>query len=148
MDVNFEDFNSQTTRLAFLKYNLENSSSDVTPNSFMTIENAGALKVGTSADSMNYITTLNKNTWYNFKFHYKPYNVVGGKNSGLMVDVYFIKVENCGYEGGLKGDGHQLDYLTVITLPQKIDIITVFPSDGIFIIKDKNKKNKEFDEER
>ena len=70
-----------------------------------------------------------------------------------MVDVYFIQIKNCGYEGGFKGDGHQLDYLTVITLPQKRDIITVFPSDGIIGIKDKNKRNKnkknrEFDEER
>ena len=90
MDVNFGDFNSDTKLLSFLKYNLDTKNTDLTTNSCMTIENGGVFKVGTSTDSMKYIAKLEKNKWYNFKFHYKPYNVVGGKNNGLMVDVYFM----------------------------------------------------------
>lgn len=57
------------------------------------------------------------------------------KYVGNMADVYCIRVENCGYEGGSKGDGHQLDYMTIMTLPNSKDIITVFPSDKLKTIK-------------
>lgn len=58
------------------------------------------------------------------------------KYVGNMADVYCVKIENCGYEGGSKGDGHQLDYLTIMTLPNSREhIITVFPSDKIRTVK-------------
>lgn len=61
------------------------------------------------------------------------------KKIGYMSDVYVIKVEGCGYAGGQAGNGHTLDYITVITLPNSYDLITMFPSDNIFEIeKDKN----------
>jgi len=60
------------------------------------------------------------------------------KQSMRMADIYCAKVENCGYEGGAQGDGHRLDYITIVTLPFKTDIITMFPSDKMVISKEKN----------
>ena len=54
------------------------------------------------------------------------------KQVGYMCDIYCVKVEDCGYQGGSQGDGHTLDYITIITLPNDISkIITMFPSDEI-----------------
>ena len=61
------------------------------------------------------------------------------KQSIRMADIYCARVENCGYEGGMQGDGHQLDYITIVTLPFKTDIVTMFPSDKMIIEKEKMK---------
>ena len=54
------------------------------------------------------------------------------KQVGYMCDIYCIKVEGCGYQGGNQGDGHILDYITIVTLPNDISkIITMFPSDEV-----------------
>ena len=51
------------------------------------------------------------------------------KKPGNVADIYCFKVEGCGYEGGIKGSGKQLDYVTVITEPNdRSKIITMFPS--------------------
>ena len=55
----------------------------------------------------------------------------GKKQIGYMCDIYCINIPGCGYQGGKKGDGHVLDYVTFITLPNSNDIITLFPSDKI-----------------
>ncbi len=54
------------------------------------------------------------------------------KRIGYMADIYLIEQENCGYEGGTEGDGHILNYVTIITLPYSKRLITMFPSDNIF----------------
>ena len=49
-----------------------------------------------------------------------------------MADIYCFRYDNCGYEGGYEGDGHILNYVTVVTLPHcKERIITMFPSDEV-----------------
>jgi len=63
------------------------------------------------------------------------------KQSVNMADIYCARVENCGYEGGARGDKHQLDYVTIVTLPFKTDIVTMFPSDKVIIEKEKMKLN-------
>ena len=64
-----------------------------------------------------------------------------------MADIYCFHIENCGYEGGSEGDGHKLNYLTVITLPNdRSKLITMFPSDEV-TIKEKDKNKDSFDEE-
>ena len=60
------------------------------------------------------------------------------KQIGYMNDIYCVKIEGCGYAGGSKGDGHTLDYITIITLPNTKQLITMFPSDEIRL-KEKNK---------
>ena len=61
------------------------------------------------------------------------------KQIGYMSDVYCFHIEKCGYEGGVKGDGHTLDYVTVITFPNdKSRLITMFPSDQIDLSMNKN----------
>lgn len=61
------------------------------------------------------------------------------KQIGYMCDIYCIPIPNCGYEGGRKGDGHILNYVTFITLPNSNNIITIFPSDEV-VLKEKNRK--------
>ena len=69
------------------------------------------------------------------------------KQIGYMADIYCFHIENCGYEGGSEGDGHTLNYLTVITLPNdRSKLITMFPSDEVRI-KEKDKNKDSFDEE-
>ena len=69
------------------------------------------------------------------------------KQIGYMSDIYCFHIENCGYEGGSEGDGHTLNYLTVITLPNdRSKLITMFPSDEVRI-KEKDKNKDSFDEE-
>ena len=69
------------------------------------------------------------------------------KQIGYMTDIYCFHIENCGYEGGSEGDGHTLNYLTVITLPNdRSKLITMFPSDEVRI-KEKDKNKDSFDEE-
>jgi len=63
-------------------------------------------------------------------------------------EIYCIKLESCGYEGGSKGDGHQLDYVTIVTKPQKKDLLIMFPSDEIVIEKEKNQEIEDFEDER
>lgn len=53
------------------------------------------------------------------------------KQKGNGCDIYCIKIEGCGYEGGSQGDGHVLDYVTLITFPDEEKPITLFPSDKI-----------------
>jgi len=43
---------------------------------------------------------------------------------------------------GNKGDGHILNYITILTCKDTKDVITMFPSDEI-IIKDKKKEEIE-----
>ncbi len=62
----------------------------------------------------------------------------GKKQIGYMCDIYCINVPECGYEGGKEGDGHILNYITLITLPNTDTLITMFPSDEIIINKNKN----------
>ena len=54
------------------------------------------------------------------------------KRIGYMSDVYLVELKGCGYEGGYEGDGHALDYVTLITLPDSDIPITMFPSDNVF----------------
>lgn len=61
----------------------------------------------------------------------------GEKQIGYMCDIYCINVPNCGYEGGKNGDGHILDYVTFITLPNSNNILTMFPSDEIVLNREK-----------
>ena len=69
------------------------------------------------------------------------------KQIGYMEDIYCFHIENCGYEGGSEGDGHTLNYLTVVTLPNdRSKLITMFPSDEVRI-KEKDKNKDSFDEE-
>ena len=63
----------------------------------------------------------------------------GDKHIGYMCDIYCVNVPECGYEGGKNGDGHILDYVTFITLPNSNKLITMFPSDNIIKEKDKDK---------
>lgn len=65
------------------------------------------------------------------------------KQQGKDCDLYCIKLEGCGYEGGNKGDGHRLDYVTLITMPDTYTPITLFPSDKIELKIPKRLKNKE-----
>ena len=53
------------------------------------------------------------------------------KQRDEMMDIYCVKSENCGYEGGYNGDGHTLNYITIITCKDTKNIITMFPSDEI-----------------
>ena len=55
------------------------------------------------------------------------------KQKGHACDIYCIKLDNCGYQGGNKGDGHTLNYITLITMPGSQKPITMFPSDKIMI---------------
>lgn len=50
-----------------------------------------------------------------------------------MCDIYCTYVQNCGYEGGRDGDGHVLNYVTIVTLPNSNRLITMFPSDEIMV---------------
>ncbi len=68
------------------------------------------------------------------------------KKIGYMADIYVIKSEKCGYAGGKEGDRHQLDYVTVITLPNSRDLITMFPSDNIFELEKEIKTDIKHDE--
>jgi len=61
----------------------------------------------------------------------------GEKQIGYMCDIYCINVPNCGYEGGKNGDGHILNYVTFITLPNSNDMLTMFPSDEIVLNREK-----------
>ena len=61
-----------------------------------------------------------------------------------MCDIYCIKVPGCGYEGGSDGDGHTLDYVTLITLPNTEKLVTMFPSDEIIIQKTKDSNNLKY----
>ena len=71
------------------------------------------------------------------------------KKIGYMSDIYVIESKECGYQGGRKGDGHSLDYVTVITLPFSPDkIITMFPSDNIFALCKEEKDNSDDNEQR
>lgn len=64
------------------------------------------------------------------------------KQQGKECDVYCIKLEGCGYEGGNKGDGHILDYVTLVTMPDTYKTITLFPSDKIELKDLKREENK------
>ena len=64
------------------------------------------------------------------------------KQVGYMSDIYCIKMQECGYQGGSQGDGHTLDYITIITMPNDISkILTIFPSDKIEI-EDRTKEEE------
>lgn len=66
------------------------------------------------------------------------------KSYGYLSDIYLIKFENCGYAGGRMGDGHTLNYVTIITYPDSKKLITMFPSDNIFELeKNMNSNNEE-----
>ena len=65
----------------------------------------------------------------------------GNKQIGYLCDIYCINVPGCGYEGGRKGDGHILDYVTFVTLPNSNNIITMFPSDKV-VLREKVKENQ------
>ena len=62
-----------------------------------------------------------------------------------MCDIYCINVPGCGYEGGKNGDGHTLDYVTIVTEPNTSNIIAMFPSDEISLSK--TDKEPEFPDE-
>lgn len=88
IDMMFSNFDGES-KLGYLKYNVEgNTSTDYNTHPAVLIEDGGLMSVG---ENENYkpVTQLVKNKWYNFKFHYKARNVSGGKNKGLLVDVYF-----------------------------------------------------------
>ena len=55
------------------------------------------------------------------------------KQSFDNCDVYCVKIEGCGYSGGKEGDGHTLDYVTLITFPGSEVPIALYPSDKIEI---------------
>lgn len=57
------------------------------------------------------------------------------KKIGYMCDIYSINIPNCGYEGGKDGDRHVLDYVTIVTLPNSTQLITMYPSDELIIEK-------------
>ena len=61
------------------------------------------------------------------------------KKNGYMCDIYLIEAEECGYAGGKTGDGHKLNYITVITLPNSKTLIAMFPSDNVFEMEQDNK---------
>jgi len=64
----------------------------------------------------------------------------GEKKSGDMCDIYSIEAPNCGYQGGYEGDGHILNYVTLVTLPCSEKIITFFPNDKLIMKADKIKE--------
>lgn len=70
------------------------------------------------------------------------------KQKGKDCDIYCIKLEGCGYEGGNKGDGHKLDYVTLVTMPDTYKTITLFPSDKIELKMPKREVCKEFVKQR
>lgn len=89
LDINFKDFNSEI-RLGYFKYRYDNSTSDQNTSTPITVDKSGVLKLGTDTANLTPIAHLLKDTWYNFKFHYKPLNPTNdGSNSGLVADVYF-----------------------------------------------------------
>ncbi len=53
------------------------------------------------------------------------------KQKGNGCDLYCIQMDGCGYEGGSQGDGHILNYVTLLTLPDIPKPVTLFPSDKI-----------------
>lgn len=59
------------------------------------------------------------------------------RNKYVLFQIYCINIPGCGYEGGRKGDGHVLDYVTFITLPNSSNIITMFPSDEVVLRESK-----------
>ena len=73
------------------------------------------------------------------------------KQKGFECDIYCIRLDECGYQGGNKGDGHTLNYITLITMPDTQKTITMFPSDEIKLEKlepVRTVKEKEIDFER
>jgi len=70
------------------------------------------------------------------------------KQRGFECDIYCIRLDECGYQGGSKGDGHTLNYITLITMPDTQKTITMFPSDEIKLEPVKTVKEKEIDFER
>ena len=60
-----------------------------------------------------------------------------------MYDLYCFKLENCGYQGGKKGDNHQFDYVTIMTAPFTSDIVRMFPSDNMIIDNEKEKDEQD-----
>ncbi len=70
------------------------------------------------------------------------------KQRGKDCDVYCIKLKGCGYEGGNKGDGHTLDYVTLVTMPDTYKPITLFPSDKIELRMPKREACKGIIEQR
>lgn len=66
------------------------------------------------------------------------------KQKGNGCDLYCIKIDGCGYEGGNQGDGHTLNYVTLLTLPDTQKPVTLFPSDKIqSISRLQDKKDEE-----
>ena len=82
---------------------------------------------------VDYLPLLNnlKELMSNGKYHlYRGYNA----------DIFIMKMENCGYSGGKKGDKHILNYITIIMFPYSDNILTLYPSDGTEEIGDQIKK--------
>ena len=66
------------------------------------------------------------------------------KQKGNGCDLYCIQMDGCGYEGGSQGDGHILNYVTLLTLPDIQKPVTLFPSDKIQTISRlQDKKDEE-----
>lgn len=73
------------------------------------------------------ITTTNK-AWTN-KSNVSPID------DGMGGQIYNIPYKNAGFEGGVKGSGANLDYVTIVVEKGTNNIITAFPSSGTYGIK-------------
>ncbi len=49
---------------------------------------------------------------------------------GMGGYIYNIPYKNAGYESGFINTGAQMDYITIVTMKGKEDLITAFPSFG------------------
>lgn len=53
----------------------------------------------------------------------------------MVWEIYNISYKNAGYEGGVKGLGDNLDYVTIVVEKGTNNIITAFPSNGAYGVK-------------
>jgi hypothetical protein len=94
------------------------------------INNHGADNLGRDTHTVfndDPITTTNK-AWEN-KGNTSPID------DGMGGEIYNIPYKNSGYEGGAKGSGGNLDYVTIVVEKGTNNIITAFPSSGTYGIK-------------
>ena len=70
----------------------------------------------------------NPNTMVNTAWAHKQ--SISPTSDGMGGAIYNIPYKNAGYESGYINTGATLDYITIITRENSLDLITAFPSSG------------------